>query len=105
MRWQEAQDRCLENLHLRSEEREAILSFQTPQQLEADLRKREEGVADQYIPKLLAQAYPCIYSIHNLSLVFLDSMPPGTVEISLMWGVLYLAMKVCDSPETGPLAC
>lgn len=91
MRWQEAQDKCRETL--RPTERDILAGFETPEQLEKDLRTREQQYSGGAFPQLVAQIFPCVSTIHQLSLVFLATMSPRPIETTLVWGILHLAIK------------
>jgi len=93
MRWQEAQERCRQSL--RGRECELVLSFTGPDQLAADLQRREQEFSDNLRRQLIAQIYPYLRFVQMLSGVFLSVMRPTSIETALLWGVLHLAINVC----------
>nr|POE78001.1 hypothetical protein CFP56_09642 [Quercus suber] len=94
LRWQEAQERCREQL--RPTERDIINSFETPQQLEADLRDRQQSFSNSTMNQLIAQVHPCLETFSTLSTFFLAAMQPRLVETTVIWGTLYLSLKVSN---------
>ena len=82
MRWQEALERCRSSL--RGAECQIVLSFTGPDQLAADLKRREREYEDSLRHQLIAQIYPHLRFMQNLSGVFLSVMRPTLVETALV---------------------
>ncbi len=97
MRWKEAVNRCLSNL--KPADREAILGFETPEQLLADLRRCQAEYANKRTQSFFMRVIPCVEKLETLSLLLLTAMPSNSIKNTLIWGLLHLAIKVNKSPH------
>ena len=95
MRWKEAVNRCL--LDLKPADREAVLCFETPEQLLDDLRKWQAEYANSSIQSFFMRVIPCVEKLEALSCVLMASMPSHSIKATLIWGLLHLAIKVESS--------
>ncbi|KAI1130212.1 hypothetical protein F5Y10DRAFT_263299 [Nemania abortiva] len=86
--WQAAQERCRNSLH--GKETSRALNFQTPEQLEADLRRMQSEQSNSIVHKLISQLYPCLSTMQSFFLILVASSPPVSIETALFWGILHL---------------
>lgn len=91
-RWQEALEACRDEVQ--PGEWDTVSKFKTPEELEADLQRRHKKAQDSVTTRLITQMYPCLTLIKEFSALFLRSLPDGRIEISLFWGIFYLAIMV-----------
>ena len=95
MRWKEAVDRCLSDL--KPADREAVLGFETPEQLLADLRRCQAEYANSTTQSLFMRVIPCVERLESLSYLLVTFMPSHSIKNTLIWGLLHLAIKVSSS--------
>lgn len=98
-RWEDVQARTEKDKHLRRPEIDHIRdsSFNTPEQVLADLQRLErDGLSDD-ITRLLVQIYPCLESMSDCYLLLLKTSPALDIELSFFYGLLHLVINVSNS--------
>ena len=68
--------------------------FQTPEQLEADLRRLETKEADTIVQKLIVQLYPFLSTVQQFFVLLAVITPPVTIEKTLFLGLLHMIITV-----------
>ena len=92
MRWKEAVNRCLSDL--KPADREAVLGFETPEQLLADIRRCQAKYENSITQSFFMRVIPCVEKLEALSYLLMAAMPSHSFKNTLIWGLLHLAIKV-----------
>ena len=92
MRWQEAQDRAREKL--KPNETKMADRFQTPDDLLKDLERLKEEHTGSLTEKLIAGILPCFQVMLGLYVLLMTWMPHKKIQITLLWGILHIIVKV-----------
>ena len=95
MRWQEAQDRARDKL--KPNERKTVDRFLTPDQLLEDLEKLRQGHTGSPTEQLIKRMLPCFELMICLYTLLVTWMPTEKIKITLLWGILYIIVKVCNA--------
>lgn len=93
-RWEEALKKC--KVALKPVDFDIVSRIDSPEKLLAGIEdlRRQTSSSTTGIPAFLAQN-ALTKSFSELSLVFIASMSPYPVTTGVIWGLLYLAVKVC----------
>lgn len=85
-----------ESMHkLDDHEKEEILKFQAPDEIEADLRERLHNMAQGTIMQgLVSQISPFFHILQELFRFLAFAMPSRSIHLSLVSGGAYLTVKV-----------
>ena len=94
MRWEEAQDRARSKL--KPNERETVNRFKTPEQLLEALKQLGKEHTGSLTEQLIVRILPCLQVMMCLYAVLVTSMPNEKIKITLLWGILYIIIKVCN---------
>jgi hypothetical protein len=76
--------------------KKAFREFQSWEDLIVDLRNRQENAEKSVYHGLIDQVYPCLRKIDKLFplLVVIIALPGNSREMTLVWTVIYLGIKV-----------
>jgi hypothetical protein len=85
-------EQCKENLA--DVDYETINRFGSPDELLQDLKEKEENASNRWYSRVRAEVAPVLKVLKEVSTVFLLAMRPKSVEMTFLWGLLYLTIEV-----------
>jgi hypothetical protein len=97
--WIRALEECERVVSFRDDEKELIARFETPQALLAHLKEIELLNSGNSVQRLIAQVPACVSLLQSLSLMLIASMEPIPIRLSLMWGLLSVALEVVATTQ------
>ena len=94
MRWDDAQRRA--RSQLKPNEMKMVERFHRPEQLLEDLKRLRQEHTGSVTEQLIDRILPCFRVMIYLYVILITSMPNEKINITLLWGILHIIVKVCN---------
>jgi hypothetical protein len=100
VQWRSAVEKCTNGLRLH--EIEAIENFQGPEQLLADLEKRQKDLLSLEAKEVFSRISPFFRVLQDLVAVLQGALPREVESMKLVDGGAYMVLKVSLARKCGP---